>query len=331
MNAVRATSARGRRWLERQIARIAFPRGAIAGALTLTRRNVFVLPTRAGLLYGAALVAMLLASINYALSLGYLLTFLLAAVALVSMLQTFRNIVGLVLSTGRCEPVHAGQPAALHVLLRNARGPERFALELAMPEAASVTPVDIDAGADQPAQLALPTQRRGWMPLPRITLRTEYPLGLWRAWCWWRPALRVLVLPVAEAGRVPAPPALRPQAQGAGNAHAEEDLAGLRPWRADDPPTRIAWRAVARSGDDALIARQFEAGAAGDQLLDWHALPATLDTEARIRRLTRWVLDAHDTGAAWSLHLPGVRLGPDRGPAHRARCLEALAVFEAPA
>ena len=50
-------------------------------ALTLTQRNVCVLPSRAGLLLAATLVVLLIASINYQLNLGYVLTFLLAGSA----------------------------------------------------------------------------------------------------------------------------------------------------------------------------------------------------------------------------------------------------------
>jgi len=53
--------------------------------LTLTQRNVYILPTRAGYVFALTLVALLIASINYQLSLGYLLTFLLAGSGVVAM------------------------------------------------------------------------------------------------------------------------------------------------------------------------------------------------------------------------------------------------------
>lgn len=328
MTAAGRAAGRARRRIEELVAAIARPRGAVEGDLVLTRRNVFILPTRAGFLYATALATMLIASINYALSLGFALTFLLGAVALASMLQTFRNLSALTLRPGRCEPVFAGQPAELNLLLLNRGGLERFALMLSLPDAISEERLDVAAGAEQPARLAIPTRRRGWMPIPRITLRTEYPLGLWRAWSWWQPAVRVLVLPVPEAGMVPAAPASTGREAGSITRNGEDDLAGIRPWRSGDPPQRIAWRAMAASASDALLSKQFEGGAAGDLLLDWDGLPGTMDTEARLSRLTRWVIDAHDSGARWELRLRGRRFGPDRGSVHRERCLEALAVLE---
>ena len=52
-----------------------------ADAVLLTQRNVYILPTRAGLMLALTLGVLLIASINYQLNLGYLFTFLLAGCA----------------------------------------------------------------------------------------------------------------------------------------------------------------------------------------------------------------------------------------------------------
>ena len=45
--------------------------------LVLTQRNVYILPTGAGWMLAVTLVVLLIASMNYQLNLGFLLTFLL--------------------------------------------------------------------------------------------------------------------------------------------------------------------------------------------------------------------------------------------------------------
>ena len=50
-----------------------------APPVTLVQRRIFILPTRQGYFFACVLVLLLIAAINYALSLGYLLTFLLAS------------------------------------------------------------------------------------------------------------------------------------------------------------------------------------------------------------------------------------------------------------
>jgi len=324
-----ASRASPHAWFEALAVRLAGASTPQRTDLRLAQRNVYVLPSRAGMLFGLILVAMLVASINYALSMGFMLTFLLGAVAVVAILHTFRNLSALVLRPGRAEPVFAGQPAEFSVLLVNPGRTERFAIRLIAPGMTQPEVVDVPAGAEQLVRIAIPAKRRGRMPVPRLRLWTEYPLGLWRVWAYWHPAIDVLVYPAPETPPVPLPQTSTASGEGVGSARGEEDVAAVRPYQAGDSPRRIAWRAIARTDSDELLTKQFDGGERGELLLDWGGLPPNLDSEARISRLTRWVLDAEAAGARWALHLPGQQIDVDAGPAHRQRCLEALALLEA--
>ena len=99
--------------------------------LRLGQRRIFIVPSRGGLLFALALVVMLLGAINYNLALGHALVFLLAGLGVAGMIHTFRNLFGLVITPGRCEPVFAGQTAFFPLALDNERSAPRLALELA--------------------------------------------------------------------------------------------------------------------------------------------------------------------------------------------------------
>src|SRR5258706_16381309 len=75
--------------------------------VTLAQRRIFILPTRQGYAFAVTLLVLLVASINYALSLGFVLTFSLASMAGVAMLHTWRNLAHLKLRPGRCDAVFA--------------------------------------------------------------------------------------------------------------------------------------------------------------------------------------------------------------------------------
>ncbi|WP_204320436.1 hypothetical protein, partial [Klebsiella pneumoniae] len=60
------------------------------GRIRLDRNHVYILPTAAGGGFALLLVVMLLTSLNYNVSLGFLLTFVLAGVAASAMWQTHR-------------------------------------------------------------------------------------------------------------------------------------------------------------------------------------------------------------------------------------------------
>ncbi|MDI1245405.1 MAG: DUF58 domain-containing protein, partial [Rhodoferax sp.] len=78
----------------------------LTDSVTLTQRNVYILPTRAGLMLGVTLLVLLVASINYQLNLGYLLTFLLAGCALVGMHVGHGTLRGLSLNLTAPEAIH---------------------------------------------------------------------------------------------------------------------------------------------------------------------------------------------------------------------------------
>jgi uncharacterized protein (DUF58 family) len=60
--------------------------------------------------------------------------------------------------------------------------------------------------------------------------------------------------------------------------------------------------------------------------LDW-AQAGAGGTEARLSRLTAWVLAADRAGVAWGLRLPDVEIAPQRGEPHRHLALETMALW----
>ena len=75
-----------------------------------------------------------------------------------------------------------------------------------------------------------------------------------------------------------------------------------------------------------LLVKEYSPAGSDLCLFDFAQLPIP-DVEARLSQLARWVVDAEAHGERYGLILPAVRLAPDRGPAHRHRCLAALATF----
>ncbi|MDD5249294.1 MAG: DUF58 domain-containing protein [Rhodocyclaceae bacterium] len=295
--------------------------------IVLTQRRVYVLPTRAGLAYTAALLVMLVGAINYNLSLGHALVFLLAGLGIVAILHTFRNLVGLAIDTGRAEPVFAGEIAHFALLLHG--DGERRLIRLFLPGGGE-TCIDIAAGATTEARLGLAAARRGWLALPRVTLETTYPLGLVRSWSYAAPAMHCLVYPQPAASAPPLPVAGGEAGGRLQENRGNEDFAGLRGHQPADPPRHVAWKAAARrDAGEPLLTKQF-AGASADILwLDWDATPPDAAVETRLSILARWVLDAAANGLTWGLRLPAATLPPGGGDSHLRACLKALALYEA--
>jgi len=293
--------------------------------IVLTQRRVYVLPTRAGLAYAMALGVILLGAMNYNLSLGHALVFLLAGLGIVAILHTFRNLVLVSIRPGRCEPVFAGGLAQFDLVLENQRLDARTSLRLFVNDETPVE-VDIDPHASTVATLDVPAARRGWLPMPRFTIETTWPLGLVRAWSYAVPDLSCLVYP-APAAKAPPLPWRGESARGSvKDGRGADDFSGLRDHQVADPPRHVAWKAVARQQDGPLLTKLFSGAAAQQLWLDWDALPDAIDAEQRLSILARWMMDADAAGLAWGLRLPAVRLAPDNGPAQLSAGLRALAL-----
>jgi uncharacterized protein (DUF58 family) len=294
------------------------------GTVVLGHRRVYIVPTHLGWIYAAMLGILLVGSINFALQLGFVLTFVLAGTGIAAMVHTTRNLARLAVSAGRAEPVFAGEAAQFRLLLDNRARHDRPALLARHIGSGAQVVLDLDAGALGEAVLAVPAQKRGWTPLGRVMLETRFPLGLFRAWSYVEPDARCLVYPQPE--RSPLPPASAAAAAGASRAHASgnNDFSGLRAYQLSDSPRHVAWKAAARS--DNMLTKQFSGAAGAELWLDWWQLAAALDPERRLSRLAGWVLAAEQAGAAYGLRLPGLELAPARGDAHRNACLQALAL-----
>lgn len=299
------------------------------GAITLGHRRVYIVPTRLGVMFSITLVIMLIGSINYVLSLGFMLTFLLAGMAIAGMVHTVRNLARLTIVAGRAEPVFAGESAQFRLFLENPAPWERPAIMVRHEASGSQTVTNVPASAGIEVVLPVQATHRGWLPLTRVSLETRYPLGLFRAWSNIHPDSQCLVYPRPD--KAPLPPSSPESGAGSRQAIAQgtDDYSGLRAYQPADSPRHVAWKQVAHS--DTMLTKQFSGDASAELWLDWALMPAGLDVEAKLSRLTGWVLAAEDAGLRYGLRIPGAELAPGHGDTHRAACLTALALCEAAA
>jgi uncharacterized protein (DUF58 family) len=281
-------------------------------------------------MFGVMLIVLFLCSINYSLSLGFALTFLLGGCAVIDMHLTHRNLAHLYLSPGRAQSVFAGEDAQFELHLANRRKHARYAIWLSFingDASAIAHATDVASDTTSDVILSAPTIERGWLQVPRIRLETRFPLGLMRAWSYWQPDLRALVYPHPEENAPPLPLMEGEKEDGHGTA-GHDDFAGIRAYQSGDSPRHMAWRQIARTDSGPLITKQFEGGSASELALDFGKLPRAMDVELKLSRMTQWVLAAEMRGLPYAFRLDHVYFPPALGPAHQAACLRALALYE---
>ncbi len=289
---------------------------------TLNARQIYILPSRWSLFYLLLLLALLIGAINYTLSLAYAATFLLAALANVAMLHTWRNLAYLEVSINHAKPVFAGDLAEVEVKVRDLKNRSRYAICANFQDERSTTQ-SINANTSEIFTLPLTTHHRGYLSMPRLRLHTEFPLSLFHAWAVVKTEEKILVYPKPSGDALVIPNGIDPDSKGNQSMLAgDEDFTGHKTYQLGDLPSKVDWKASSKGMG--MFSKQYSGEASTSLYFDW--AQTTGDTETRIAQLTRWVVDAQAAQLTYGLKLNGqIQFMPNNSNNHYHACLKALA------
>lgn len=315
---------RFRSWFENRL--------PLSDHITLTQRTVYILPTRPGLMLGVTLMILLVASINYQLNLGYLLTFLLAGSALIGMHVCHGTLRGLAMHLQAPSAHYAGATAPVDIRLTNTRRATRHGVGLSVLHSDASKHwvwTDVPGQGNSTVQVAFKPTGRGLHRLPTLSAETRFPLGTFRVWTVWRPAAEVLVYPAPESHAPPLPPG-EPRSGDAANASRARDTGdfdGVRGYKRGDPLRQVVWKKAAKADEsgNGLVVRDSAQSNALELWLDFMQA-GTGDKEHKLSRLCAWVLAADKQAVVYGLRLPTLSIAPASGEVHKRQCLEALAL-----
>ena len=293
---------------------------------TLNQRNIYIVPSRAGLAFCLTLLLLLVVAINYQLSLGFALTFLLAGSAAASMQMTHGSLRGLTLHLKPLVPAYDGEAAVLEMVVTNP-GRSRLGVGFGLDLGARPIPLayaEIAAEGQTVVHLSWLAPSRGLHGLPLVRVESRYPFGLFRAWTIWRPAGQQWIYPRPESPTPPWPQAQAAQGDDkpAARSGTGTEFEGVRAYRRGDTLRQVVWKKAARTGE--IVSRETAGAVQRELRLHWSQAQG-LEPEARLSRLAAWVVAADAAGHNWGLSLPGVELEPDNGMPHRHAALQALA------
>lgn len=291
--------------------------------LKIEHQRIYILPTRRGLAYLCSLLIMLIASVNYALSLGYALCFLLTGLFAASLLHTYKNVAGIAFAKIYSDNVFAGDNVHFKIDIENASKLDRVGIKFKSSGVSSV--IDIASGESAQAVLIKPTTQRGTQTLGRVTVTSTYPLGLWRTWCYVHSSNNAIVYPRPEDSAPPLPSQTVAEQGDSHRRSTQGDISGIREYHTGDPISSIAWKSAARG--QGLFVKTFEDENAGG--MTHLALTATglADIEQQLSRMTAWVIAAERSQADYSFVLDETQLEATCGAAQKKRALTALATY----
>ncbi len=291
--------------------------------LRLGLGNLYILPTRFGVLWLAGMALLQVVAIQLQSNGALLLSFLMLGLFLLALLLTHANLQGLELRCAAPSPAFAGEQALYPLQIRCPQRCEGLRLRLGSGQADG--PRCLEAGWHRLAVAWWP-ERRGRQRPGCLLLSTTAPLGLFVCWTRWEPPEPQVILPAPLRGPVGrltvadgvAPAAADPPERGEGGSVWHD----LRPHRPEDGPGRLAWKQLAQGrGAHTKCFADPQAEAA---LL---TAAAGIPPELALQHLCEAILRLHGEGVNYGLCLGGWRIEAGNGRAHRDRCLELLALL----
>ena len=278
--------------------------------LKLGLRNLYILPTRFGLLWLAGGGLLLLVAIQSQRNGPLLLSFLMLGLWLLALHLTKFNLQGLELEALAPSGGFAGEMVAYPLLCRSRCQRDGIQLGLA---GSAATPQPLAAGE---SVLSVPWRagRRGLQTPGRLRLQTTAPLGLFVCWTLWEPPRPQPIYPARRPGPVAESSTSR-------LAAGSDDWDDLRPHRPQDGLARVAWKSLAQGRG-----RQTKTFAAATPAVGLLAPAPGLPPERALEHLSAEIWRRSKAGEAYGLALGDTQVAPNTGPEHRDRCLLALAL-----
>ena len=289
--------------------------------IKLDRHCVYILPTRAGLGFVAMIFVVLIGAMNYQNNLAYLLGFSLISLIIVTMTETYRQLIGLTISIGHIEPVFCGQSLKVPVIIKS-KSQQRFSIELDKQTLHSCHDL---APPQSTIVLNIPADKRGMHKLGLLRITSRFPLGLFYAWTPMPMDVEYLIYPQAEINPPAAIPITNSETQTGSNKSGDDDFSGIKTYHPGDAPKHIHWKAYAKG--QGLHSKQFATSQHPQRWFDWDETTG-LPLEKRLSRLTAWLLTAERNSEDVGLRMPHVLIELGNSTEHLHRCLKVLALYQ---
>ncbi|MBH0006259.1 DUF58 domain-containing protein [Psychrobacter sp. SWN149] len=281
---------------------------------TLNLRNVYIFFSREGMLFAVLLVITFIAGINYGNNLVLGLCFYLVSVWLISFHVTFAHISGLQVRLLEVTMAEAGAPLWVTLQLNNeGRQPRRQLLvEFEQPIAHKGNAGTNGQNAilvtrlqnEQIIRLPVETYNRGQLELPRLKIKTVYPLGIMRAWSYVYFARKAWVYPKPDTFDWQAQysvASLEDLPIGGQYRQGQDDFERLDNYVEGESLARVSWGHVARG--QGMLTKHFADPVGHEQTLDYADMPAG-HHEQKLAQLAHGALILGQLGVPFQMRLP---------------------------
>lgn len=308
------------RWLDKRI--------PAANRFKLDHKSIFIFPSKFGALFLFLCFGLFLLGTNYQNNLMIILCYFLVSLFLLNLFITYVNFSKLDLQLGKTHNGFANDSIQVPIWFNQSEQEKQRPngdIQIGFFNQANFLTLDLDDFSN-PAYLALSCGKRGSLKLPRVTVCSYYPLGLFRCWTHLAFQADLLVYPTPLV----APTSLHNSFENQGdNGHQEQtlgydDFDGLTPYKKGDPLNHVAWKQLAKG--QGMISKQFSSQRSNS---GWLVLrkenPSSI--EQQLSQICYQIMELSKQERCFGLNLGCTQILPSRGNDHQKACLQALALF----
>lgn len=302
-------------WIDQYIARKNIQR---SNSFRISNKNIYILPSKAGWLFIASLLAILSGAINYNNSMAYLLCFFLSSLCFVAMIMTHKNLKNIIIYARPSASTFPGKQFEYHFSVRSADQKAHFSIQIDKEN------VSVDQNNEAEFTVTEKALNRGRQNPSRFKIYSEFPLGLFHAWSQVLINNSVIVYPAplhyqalhfSSTG----------QTQQKQHDHGDDEFSGIREFIKGDNLRSLAWKTIART--HRLYTKEFHSEASEILIFDFDKIPDTFSIEEKLSILCNLIIKASEQQLQYGLKLPGKIITPEHSNSHLHECLTALALF----
>ena len=287
-----------------------------ARQVTLSQKIIYILPSRFGLWYILLLILLYFLGTNYQNNVILLMSYMLVSVLLLALVLAWRNLHNITVSCAPVLSAYATETLMVPVALQTPEPKQQIQCYFHSQQQPSVL-----ADANLHVMVPLLAENRGYYPLPRLTVHSYYPFGLFNCksmlmldyhfWVFPKP----LPSESVEALAVD---------RGTKNQIAA-DYDTIRSYHPGDSLKLMLWKRLARDPDNPVVKH---APSSPVPEPDWITIPTVTGAalEVALSKACYMMLQLEQRSKPYGLRINTKSISPSCGQQHLQRCLRELAL-----
>jgi uncharacterized protein (DUF58 family) len=303
------------KWLKRRL--------PVTKEITLNSGNTFIFPSKLGLHFLLCCFLLFILGTNYQNNLILFLVFFLCSFMVTCLLLSYQNLAGLTLNAIEPEAQFSCCDCQfkLRVNLSNTTATDiYFCFQTNSSQLKSIISNDI-------VELYSYSILRGYFDPGRVTVRSNFPFGLFNVWTHLDFGFNALLYPQPLENKFQAT-SLSDNVHE--NSHDQsllgvDQFSSLKNYQQGESLRSVAWKQLAQGRG--WLTKQFEQSAGGDILLDINNL-THLPVETRLSFLCYQIIELQKNNQRYTLILNNETINVGSGYRHKEHCLKALALFD---